>query len=120
MATLANQSTFTFKGSVYTVTSVSVEAPQPEIVNMTGLLDGPKVMCMVRTGAYTSPGRISVEGFGFYDPKNLVGQFGDVSFATPSGTVGQFCILDSASAEARVGDVLRVSMTFMPTDEQNQ
>lgn len=120
MATLANQSKFTFKSGVYTVTSVSVEAPQPEIVNMTGVSDGPKVMRMVRTGDYTSPGRISVQGFGFYDPKNLVGEFGNVSFETPSGTVGRFCILDSASTEARVGDVLRVSMTFMPTDEQNQ
>ena len=120
MATLANQSKFTFGGNVYTVTSVSVEAPQPEIVNMTAVTDGAKVVRMVYTGDYTSPGRISVQGFGFYDPKDLIGLADNASFETPSGTVSRFCILDSASTEARVGDVLRVSMTFMPTDEQNQ
>jgi hypothetical protein len=120
MATLANQSTFRFQGNVYTVTSVAIEAPQPEIVNMTAYNDGVQIMRMVKTGAFTSPGKISVEGFGLYDPKNLVGQFGQVSFVTPVGSVARFCILDSASTDAKVSDVLRVSMTFMPTDEQNQ
>jgi len=115
-ATLANQSSFTFGGVTYTVTSVSVESPGVEIVNMTSSSDGPGKMMMVKTGDYTSPGRISVEGFGANDPKGLVNLTGDAVFDTPRGVISRYCILDSARTEGKVGDVLRVSFTLTPTD----
>lgn len=119
-ATLANQSSFSFNGTVYTVTSVIVESPQPEIVNMTAQTDSASVMRMVRTGAYTSPGRISLEGFGKDDPKTLVDSPGGQAVFTMAGggSITRYCIIDSARVEGKVGDVFRVSITLMPTDEQ--
>ena len=114
--TLANQSSFSFSGVTYTVTSVSVEAPSPEIVNMTSPTDAAGKMMMVKTGDYTSPGRISVEGFGANDPMGLVNLTGMAVFSTPLGAISRYCILDSARTEGRVGDVLRVSFTLTPTD----
>lgn len=118
-ATLANQSTFTFRNATYTVTSVIVESPQPEIVNMTGYNDGINVVRMVKTGAFTSPGRIALEGFGKDDPKALVEGAGDYAIFTMAGggSIQRFCIVDSARLEGKVGDVFRVSITLMPTDE---
>lgn len=113
---LANQSAFSFGGSEWTVTSVSVDSPQPEILNVTGIGDGVNVIRMHPTGAFLSPGRVSVEGFGVYDPRLLVGQKGDASFQTPKGTVSHYCIVESASTSGRVGDVLRFSMTLMLCD----
>lgn len=124
MPTLANQSNFTFQTSAqtapsaYTVTSVIVESPQPEIVNMTAMSDSVQKVRMVKTGAYTSPGRISLEGFGTDDPKDLVGKAGDAVFSMAGGgAISRFCIVDSARLEGKVGDVFRVSITLMPTDE---
>lgn len=118
-ATLANQSSFTFNGSTYMVTSVIVESPQPEIVNMTSQADGASIMRMVKTGAYTSPGRISLEGFGKDDPKSLVDSPGGqaVFSMAGGGQISRYCIIDSARVEGKVGDVFRVSITLMPTDE---
>lgn len=113
---LAQNSTFSFGGTTYTVTSVTVDAPQPEIVNMTAVNDPVGTIRMVPTGAYSSPGRISVEGFGFSDPKDLIGVIGSAVFSTPGGSVTRNAICDSATVDAQVGQVLRIRMTLMPTD----
>lgn len=86
---------------------------------MTAQADDIGVVRMVKTGDYTSPGRISLEGFGQYDPKSLVGTAGDAVFVMAGGsTISRFCIVDSARLEGKVGDVFRVSITLMPTDER--
>lgn len=113
---LAQNSTFSFKGTAYTVTSVSVEAPTPEVVNMTAIDDGVSQMVMVPTGALTAPGQISVECLGFSDPAALVGELGSAVFTTPQGTITRNAVCNSASVDARTGDVLRVRFTLTPTD----
>lgn len=113
---LANQSAFTFGGAAYTATSVAVEAPTPEIVNMTAVGDGVGTIKMVPTGAYTSPGRINVECLGFADPISLVGSTGDAVLSTSGTTITKRVVCESASVEARVGDLLRLRFSLMPTD----
>lgn len=113
---LAQNSTFSFGGATFTVTSVTVDGPTPEIVNMTAKDDAVGIMRMVPTGAYTSPGRIAIEAFGFSDPKNLIGTVGSAVFTTPQGSITRNAVCDSANVDAQVGQVLRVRVTLMPTD----
>ena len=113
---LAHTATFSFVGTTYFATSVSVEAPQPEIVDMTSFSDPATSIVMVPTGAYTSPGRISVECWGFQDPKSLVGVVGQAQFITRLATITRNVVCDSASTEGQVGSLLRLRFTLMPTD----
>jgi hypothetical protein len=116
MALLSQGAAFSFRGTKYTVTSVTVESPQPEIVDMTSASDIASKKAMVWTGAYSSPGRIVIDGLGFSDPKSLAGLIGDASFSTPGGSVSAHCVCDSASVEAKVGELLRVRMSLTITD----
>lgn len=120
MAISSQGCTFTFKSTTYTVTNVSVRAPTPEIVNMTPATAGNGEIHMVSTGDYTSPGVVEVDALGFSDPKESVGQMGPLVFQGPGGSSVQApnAICSDASAEARVGDLLRIRMTFTLTDYQ--
>jgi hypothetical protein len=113
---LSHNSTFSFAGATYDVTSVSVEAPTAEIVDMTPNNAPVQQKLLVATGAYTDTGSIDVEAFGFTDPKNLIGVAGQAVFATPLGTVTRIVICESASAEGRVGELLRLRFKLKPTD----
>ena len=116
MARSAQGSTFTFRGSVFTVTSVSVEAPTPEIVDMTPPAAPLGRKVLVPTGDATSTGRIEVEGFGFADPNLYVSEVGQAVFSTPAGTISRQVVCDSCSVTGQVGDLLRFRLSFIPTD----
>jgi hypothetical protein len=118
MARLA-QGAFKFDNQSYEVVSLTVEAPEPEIVDMTSVDDAIKVKRMVRTGDYRSPGRISLDAFSASDPKTLVGHSGVAVFSTndtPSVSITRHVIVDSVSTDAKIGDVYRARITMMPTD----
>lgn len=117
MPALSTQgSTLTFGTVTFTVTSVSVDAPQPEIVNMTDPGDPAQTMKMVYTGDFTSPGRVSVEAIGAIDPTGLIGRNENMTFGFAGGTIQRRAICDSATVDARVGDIFRLRMTFTPTN----
>lgn len=111
--------TFTFANTNWDVTSISVEAPTPEIVNMTAQNAPAATMRMVPTGDVTSPGRITVDALGEANPNALVGFRGPAVFTTPRGVLSRTAICDSASVEATVGSLFRVRFTLMPTDYTN-
>lgn len=111
---LANTSSFSFNGTTYTATAVTIEGPQPEIVNMTSRADAVGAMVMVPTGAYTAPGRISVDALGFSTPG--LGVIGNATFSTPGGSFTRRVVVESASVEGRVGDLLRIRFSLMYTD----
>lgn len=116
-AALAQNSTFSFKGVNYTATSVSVESPQAEVVNMTPATGAVGEVLMRETGDFLSPGRATIECFGFQAvPKNLAAQRGLLSFATQLGTLQTQAICESATVEGRVGDLLRLRLSFVLTD----
>lgn len=116
MAVSSQGSTFSFNGSAFTVTNVSVKAPTPEIANVTGINDPLGKMYLVPTGDFTSPGTVDIEAFSFQDPKSLVGILGSLAFSTPAGSVTYSAICTGAEAEARVGDALRCRLSFTITD----
>jgi hypothetical protein len=113
---LSHNSTFSFAGTTFDVTSVSVEGPTAEIVDMTPGGAPVSHRVLVATGGYTDTGSIDVEAFGFADPKTFIGVAGAAVFATPLGTVTRNVICESASAEGRVGELLRLRFKLKPTD----
>jgi hypothetical protein len=115
---LSNRSQFSFNGQTFTVTSVSVESPEPEIVNMTAIGATVRQLRLVPTGDIVSPGKIAVEAFGFVDPSEMVGTVGEARFATTLGTVVQQVICDSANVEAQVADLLRIRFSLTMTSYQ--
>lgn len=120
MARSAQGSTFSYAGIVFNAISVSVEAPTPEIVDMTPPSAPLGVKVLVPTGDATSTGRIEVEAIpaALVDPKILVGTLAPVEFATPAGSITRNVICDSANITGQVGDFFRLRMTFVPTDFQ--
>lgn len=116
MAISSQGSTFTFNGEVFTATSVSVEAPTAEIVDMTPPTAPLGFRVLVPTGDATSTGKIDVEGFGFADPKAYVAVVGQAVFSTPAGSISRQVVCDSASVTGQVGDLFRFRISFIPTD----
>lgn len=114
----AHGATFTFQGVSAIVVGLSVETPKAEIVDMTGVADPVGATVLVPTGAQ-SAGSISVDYIhapGGVDPQVLVGQRGQVVFGSPGYSLTRNVILESASAQARFGDVVRGSIRFVMTD----
>ncbi len=124
MATSAQGGTFTFSYSGGSVTGdivgLSVETPQAEIIDMTGISDAKEVVLAVPTGQW-SGGSISVDYLhraGGIDTQTVVRKVGNLSFASAGYSVTRRAILESASTEARVGELVRGTLTFRPTDYQ--
>lgn len=115
---LSQKSGFSFRGSHFFATRVSVESPQPEITDMTGMDDPVGAIVMVPTGAFTAPGRVSVDAFGFTDPSAMVGLDGEAVFATQVGRMSFQAVCESASVEAQVGELLRVSFSLLVKKDQ--
>jgi hypothetical protein len=61
MALTSQGLTFTFPGFSAHYTSISVEEPEAEVVDMTGIADPIKKRRMIETGDVTQPGRIRVD-----------------------------------------------------------
>lgn len=108
--------TLTFNGTVIgSVVGLQVELPQAEIADMTGMFDARGLQVLVPTGAYTG-GSISVEYLADGLPAFSIGTVGQVSFSSTAVSVTRRCILESASIEARTGDLVRGTMKFRLTD----
>ena len=106
----------TFNSVKYLATSVAVEAGQPEVADLTTFGTPLKKRNLVPTGDWVTPTKISVEAIGQSNPATIVGQIGPAVFTTPSGAlVSANCYCESASVEARVGDVYRCRFVFIET-----
>lgn len=115
---LAQGATFTFKSVAATVTGVSVETPVAEVVDMTAYNAPVANNVLVPTGGWKG-GSISVDyvyAKGGTDPQTVVRQYGTLTFSAPGITVSRQAILESASTQIRVGDVVRGSLKFLMTD----
>jgi len=109
--------TFTFNGIAATVTSVQVETPVAEIVDMTGVGDATGYTVQVATGAITG-GAVTVDFLyaGGTDPQTLVGTNGILAFTSSAYSVSRRAILESASVTAQTADVVRGQLKFRMTD----
>lgn len=101
------------------VTKVTVETPQAEIAEVTGLYDTTTSIVRVPTGAKTG-GSINVEFFvlstGSMNLDTMIGKTGSLAFNTTGYSLSKNVIVESASSGASVGDIFRGTMRFIPTD----
>ena len=124
MAISSLGTTFTFPGFTAHYTSISVEEPQAEVVDMTSVRDAIGKRKMVPTGDISSPGRIRVDYIRrptTTTPLAMVGANGinagnAVVLTFAHATAGSFtakAILESASNEVASGDLMRGSLSFV-------
>lgn len=115
----AQGATFTFKGVQAIVSGISVETPAAEVVDMASAADPVGANVVVPTGEW-SGGTISIDyihaGPLQTDPHFLVRQIGQLRFASPGYSVSRQAILESATTEARTGEIVRGTLRFRITD----
>lgn len=120
---------FGFSGFSGFVVGVSVETPTAEVVDMSSILDSAAQNMLVPTGSW-SGGSISVDYLapkGGADVQSLVRTTDWLTFAVTERNGNEVsdaislrrrCILESATSEARVGELMRGSLRFRMTDYQ--
>jgi hypothetical protein len=104
------------------VTSISIEEAQPEVVDMTDIgdpLGGRRIMA---TGDVLTPPKVTIEFMRRQgDLSNFPPGFstetrgyveGNLVISCPSFAINQQAVLDSASTDMAVGDVIRGKMSF--------
>jgi hypothetical protein len=124
MAISSQGTTFTFPGFTAHFTSISVEEPEAEVVDMTKIDDPLGRRRMVATTDVLSPARVTVDYIRLANtpsPLAITGAVGvnsgealSVSFSHQTASNFTFKgILQSASNEVAVGDFQRGSLTFV-------
>lgn len=111
---------FTFENSEGRLTAkvvgLTVETPTADIVDMSGISDVASYNVLVPTGSWQG-GSISVEYINATtDPQSFVKTTGFVTFSSSAVTVSKRAILESASRDIRVGEVIRGTLKFRLTD----
>jgi hypothetical protein len=114
-ATTAHGATFTFSGFSGLVTGLSVQTPTAEVVEMSSMTSGSGQIMLVPTGAWTG-GEMTVECLGLGDPQGLVRNVGVATFASQNLTVTRRVVCESASVEARAGELVRATLKLRFTD----
>lgn len=111
----AHGGTFSFAGFVGSVVGVSVETPTAEIADMSGMGHSVGQMVLIPTGDW-SGGGVTVDFLAAGDPQSLVRSAGQLTFSSPKFSVSRRAILESASVEAKAGDIVRGTLRFRVTD----
>lgn len=127
MGITAQGATFTYTGTlpaggtvsfVGSIVGLSVETRQAEVVDMTAIDAPAGVSMQVPTGSWRG-GRIQVDYLkvsGGGDPQQLVRSYGALSFASQKHSVSRNVTCESATEEARAGDLVRGTLNFVLTD----
>lgn len=114
-AVSAQGASFTFGTFSGLVTGLSVTTPTAEIADMTGVGNGSGQMMLVATGAW-SGGEMTVELLSAGDPQGLVRTAGIATFTSPRFSINRRVICESATIEARTGELVRSTLKFRLTD----
>lgn len=122
MGITAQGATFTFLSSIgnvsANVTRIAVELPVAEVADMTSITTPERLQILVPTGSLKG-GSVSVDYIASrvgVAPLRYVGRSGTLSFQSPGYSRKASVILESASEEAAINDVVRGSMKFALTD----
>lgn len=109
--------TFTYGSFAGYVTGLQVELPTAETINMTGQNDPVGTFKLVPTGEKKGGG-ITVDFMhnGTYDVASLIGTYGTLTFSSSAYSVSKNVICETASMEARTGEVVRGTLKFLLTD----
>ena len=101
-----------------TITGISVEMPTAEVTDMSSISDSGSKMVIVPTGAWTG-GTITVDFLTVnQDPQAAVRAAGRLSFTSAGYSISRSVICESASVDARAGELIRGSLRFRMTDYQ--
>lgn len=118
----AQGATFVFTGSLGSftgaITSISVETPTAEVVDMTSPSDPSGHAILVPTGEW-SGGGVTVEFIaqpGVDVQQSIVRGIGSLTFASSNYSVSRRAILESIRQDASVSDLVRGTATFRVTD----
>ncbi len=114
----AHGGTFSFGGFSAAVVGVSVETPTAEIADMSGIQNTSSQIVLVPTGSW-SGGSVTVDYLrrtATADPISLVRSVGTLTFSSAGFSVARRAILESASSEARAGELVRGTLRFRTTD----
>lgn len=109
--------TFSYGSFSGYVTGLQVEHPTAETVNMTGTSDPVGTFRLVPTGEKRG-GSITVDFMhnGTFDVATLIGTYGSLTFSSTAYSVSKSVICETASMEARTGEVVRGTLKFLMTD----
>jgi hypothetical protein len=116
MAISSQGTTFTFPGFTAHYTSISVEEPEAEVVDMTKIDDPVKTRRMVATGDVISPATVRVDYIrlsGTPAPLAISGLSGQLVISHPNISVSKKAVLQSATSEMAVGEFLRGTLNFV-------
>jgi hypothetical protein len=125
MAISSQGTTFTFPGFTAHYTSISVEEPEAEVVDMTTIDDPLGRRRMIPTGDVTAPATIRVDYIRLptttAKPLGFTGKLGlnggqTVVLSFAHATAGNFtakAAVVSASTEIAVGDIIRGTLNFV-------
>lgn len=116
MAGIPYSATLSFAGSaIGFVIGVSVETPTAEVVDMTSHTDPANKIVLVPTGSFTG-GAITVDYLANSVPSSELGTVGNITFTSSAVSFTRRGILESASVEARTGELVRGTLRFRLTD----
>lgn len=118
----AHGATFSFRNFYASVVGVSVETPTAEIADMSGMQDNASQIVLVPTGAW-SGGGVSVDYLrdpATIDPIKLIRAVDWLSFSSFGFSFRRRCILESASEEAKAGELVRGTLRFRTTDYMDE
>lgn len=115
--TLAQGATFSFRGSSFTLTGISVETPTAGVVDMTAWNAAASLSVIAPTGEW-SGGYISVDYLHAtgVDVSSLVTKVGTVTFSSPGFSYSRNALLESATTGASTNELVRGTMKFRLTD----
>lgn len=117
LPSLPYSATFTYSGFSGYVTGIAVEEPSAEIVDMTGINHPVGTLLRVPTGEKKG-GAITLDFLhnGTLNPATLIGTHGTLTFSSSAYSVSRSVIVETASMEARVGEIVRGTIKFVLTD----
>lgn len=113
----AQGTTAWFNGNVIGhVVGVQFETPEAEVVDMTGMYDPAGFRFLVPTGDKRG-GTVTVDVMTSEVPaSNYIGTIGELKFQSSGFSVSRNVLLQSASTEARTGELVRGTLKFALTD----
>jgi len=115
---VAKGCTFTFGTMSAAVTRINVETPVADVVDMTSITDVSKKIVMVPAGTWRG-GRVNVDYLRASNGADLQFSVGAIDTLTLSGSdysVSRKVVLESATTEAGVGELVRGTIRFLITD----
>jgi len=112
---LVSGARFSFGGSNWSISSLSVETPTAEVVDMTGIQDDKRSCVLVPTGVMTG-GSVTVDFYGTVDPQGLVGTRDNLNLFSQNLSIRRNAILEKANLDVRTGEAVRGTLTFRLTD----